>query len=61
MVQDSFILQLEAGTHWICSCGQSKNSPYCDGSHKGTTFQPLALELAALSTVEISGSVNTKV
>ena len=21
---------------WICSCGLSKNKPYCDGSHKKT-------------------------
>ncbi len=39
------VLALEAGTHWLCTCGQSTNAPYCDGSHKGTAFQPLALEL----------------
>lgn len=25
--------------------GQSKNTPFCDGSHKGSPFQPLTLEL----------------
>ena len=23
-----------------CSCGESSNQPYCDGSHKGTSFSP---------------------
>ena len=24
-----------------CSCGLSKNQPFCDGSHKGTGFEPV--------------------
>ena len=27
--------------HW-CSCGQSANQPFCDGSHKGSEFKPTA-------------------
>ncbi|KAJ3095785.1 hypothetical protein HDU97_006550 [Phlyctochytrium planicorne] len=27
--------------YYFCSCGQSKNQPFCDGSHKGTAFKPL--------------------
>ncbi len=34
------VLELEAGNYFWCSCGQSKNQPFCDGSHKGTDFQP---------------------
>jgi len=26
--------------YYFCSCGQSNNQPFCDGSHKGTTFTP---------------------
>ncbi len=33
-------LELEAGDYFWCSCGQSKNQPFCDGGHKGTNFQP---------------------
>ena len=24
-----------------CTCGRSKDQPYCDGSHRGTDFKPL--------------------
>ncbi len=27
--------------HW-CACGRSNNQPFCDGSHAGTEFAPLA-------------------
>jgi len=27
--------------HW-CACGKSKSQPFCDGSHKGSEFTPLA-------------------
>ena len=26
--------------YW-CACGQSKNQPFCDGSHQGTDFTPV--------------------
>jgi CDGSH-type Zn-finger protein len=31
-------------TYWWCSCGRSANQPFCDGSHKGTEFSPLACQ-----------------
>ncbi|MCB1803211.1 MAG: CDGSH iron-sulfur domain-containing protein, partial [Gammaproteobacteria bacterium] len=35
-------VELKAGeTVWWCSCGRSKSQPFCDGSHKGTGFEPL--------------------
>jgi CDGSH-type Zn-finger protein len=27
--------------YYWCACGHSKNQPWCDGSHKGTTLTPL--------------------
>lgn len=38
-------VELRADTtyHW-CSCGRSKSQPFCDGSHAGTSFQPLAFK-----------------
>jgi CDGSH-type Zn-finger protein len=43
---------VEAGKtyHW-CACGQSKNQPLCDGSHKGSAFTPLAFTPAKSETV----------
>lgn len=35
------VMELEAGDHWYCTCGQSANQPFCDGGHKGTDFTPL--------------------
>jgi len=29
-----------------CQCGRSSNQPYCNGSHKGTGFSPIIVELA---------------
>ncbi len=34
-------VNLEAGEEYYwCSCGQSRNQPFCDGSHRGTEFTP---------------------
>ena len=30
--------------YW-CTCGKSNNQPWCDGSHKGTSFSPVAFVL----------------
>jgi len=37
-----YAVELEKGKeyHW-CTCGESKNQPFCDGSHHGTDFKPL--------------------
>lgn len=37
-----FPVELTAGkTYFWCACGQSKNQPFCDGSHKGGSFNPV--------------------
>lgn len=35
-------IEVEAGkSYFWCSCGQSSNQPFCDGSHKDTAFTPI--------------------
>jgi CDGSH-type Zn-finger protein len=35
-------VQVESGKiYWWCACGRSKNQPFCDGSHKGTSHTPI--------------------
>lgn len=29
--------------YYFCTCGLSKNQPFCDGSHAGTSFKPKAI------------------
>ncbi|MCB1850457.1 MAG: CDGSH iron-sulfur domain-containing protein [Gammaproteobacteria bacterium] len=29
---------------WWCSCGKSKDQPFCDGSHRITEFEPVAFK-----------------
>ncbi|MEJ6644279.1 MAG: CDGSH iron-sulfur domain-containing protein [Akkermansiaceae bacterium] len=47
-------MTLEAGTHWMCTCGESANYPLCDGAHKGSGKGPekLVLEEATVIPVE---------
>ena len=30
----------EGESYYWCSCGRSTSQPFCDGSHKGTSFRP---------------------
>ena len=47
---------LEAGKdYWWCACGQSKNQPFCDGSHKGSEFAPVKWEASESKTIYFCG------
>jgi CDGSH iron-sulfur domain-containing protein 3 len=43
-----------------CTCGQSKNQPFCDGAHKGTPETPLLFTAADSKTVYLCGCKRTK-
>jgi CDGSH-type Zn-finger protein len=47
------VLQIEPGTHYWCACGRSANQPWCDGSHAGTGFQPVAFTTGEPSKVAL--------
>ena len=35
---------LEGKSYYWCTCGVSSKQPFCDGSHKGTEFKPVAFK-----------------
>lgn len=45
-------VDVEAGkSYWWCACGMSKKQPFCDGSHKGSSFSPLKYDAEATKKV----------
>ncbi|WNJ18926.1 CDGSH iron-sulfur domain-containing protein [Pontibacter sp. G13] len=50
-----YVMELEAGTYYWCSCGQSSKQPFCDGSHKGTSFTPIKTEIEETKKVALCG------
>ena len=58
-MNDRFVkVRLEAGTHYLCTCGKTIDKLFCDGSHVDTGMQPLALELDRPKDVESGLSEN---
>lgn len=53
------LVQLDAGTHYWCQCGESSNQPFCDGSHQGTPFEPVAFELTEARKVALCNCKRT--
>jgi len=40
-----FVMDVEPGTYAWCRCGRSATQPYCDGSHKATSFTPIVQKI----------------
>lgn len=38
-----YLLDLAPGEYSWCACGRSLTQPFCDGSHKGTSFTPIKI------------------
>jgi CDGSH-type Zn-finger protein len=51
-----YAVDLEAGkAYFWCSCGQSQNQPFCDGSHKGSPFTPVKVTVEENKTAYLCG------
>jgi CDGSH-type Zn-finger protein len=50
-----YMMECDSGEYWWCACGQSADQPFCDGSHKGTKFKPIAAKIEKLKTVAWCG------
>lgn len=56
-----YAVGLEKGKEYYwCACGQSKNQPFCDGSHSGTDFKPLSFKAKETSTAYLCGCKHSK-
>ncbi|MDP2737323.1 MAG: CDGSH iron-sulfur domain-containing protein [Pseudorhodobacter sp.] len=51
-----FKVELEAGkTYFWCACGRSANQPFCDGTHKGSSFTPVKFTADEAKTAYLCG------
>jgi CDGSH iron-sulfur domain-containing protein 3 len=56
-----YVVKLEAGKEYNwCACGQSKNQPFCDGSHKGTEFSPVTFTAQETGKAFLCGCKRTQ-
>ena len=47
---------VESGkSYYWCSCGQSANQPFCDGSHQGSEFTPVKYDATENKDVYFCG------
>lgn len=54
------VLKLEPGEYWWCSCGKSSKQPFCDGSHKGSSFTPQKVEIKEIRNVAFCNCKNSQ-
>ena len=55
-----YSVEVEAGeTYYWCACGHSNNQPFCDGSHQGTGFEPVAFTAERSETAYLCGCKRT--
>lgn len=51
-----YAVEVEAGkTYYWCSCGRSKDQPFCDGSHQGTGLEPVEFTAKESGEVYLCG------
>jgi len=55
-----YVMDMEAGQYAWCSCGKSKNQPFCDGSHKGSGFSPVIKKIEEPKKVAWCGCKHSK-
>lgn len=54
------VTELDLGSYAWCSCGLSKNQPYCDGAHAGSEFTPQVFKMAEKKQVALCNCKHTQ-
>lgn len=54
------VIEVDSGVYWWCACGESKNQPFCDGSHKSTEFIPLEVKIEEKKKIAWCACKSTK-
>jgi len=54
-----YAVELAPGDYWWCACGRSKRQPFCDGSHKDSTFTPHKFTVSEAKKVWLCGCKRT--
>lgn len=61
VIKHSIKIQVEKGKiYYWCSCGLSSNQPFCNGSHCGTGFTPIAYTASEDKIVSFCGCKHSK-
>ena len=54
-------VELEEGKMYAwCTCGESKNQPFCDGAHAGSEFSPKVFKAEETKTAYMCTCKHTK-
>ena len=54
-------VEVEAGKkYYWCSCGLSKNQPFCDGAHKGSGLKSIMFESTESKLIYFCGCKHSK-
>jgi CDGSH iron-sulfur domain-containing protein 3 len=56
----SIKLEMKPGNYYWCACGRSNDQPFCDGSHRGTSFLPIAVKIEEQKLVKWCSCKHTK-
>jgi len=50
-----YVLEMQPGSYYYCTCGKSANQPFCNGSHRGSEFVPKKVEITDIKKVAWCG------